>query len=512
MLTTEEAVEEVSALPQSEVDELRYKAQNSLYFLSVGILRYQDVNPFTHGEFCQFVQGKHYLCQNPDGSQKLRRLGLMPRGHLKSTLATVADSVRLALCDPDDARILIASETATLAEKFLLEIKGHFEGNQLLRALFPELLPPRFSGPGVQWSSTQATVNRKTKHKDPTWQAVGVGGALTGGHFTRIKCDDLIGFDAIRSPAKMAEAKQWVEYIEPFLISDYEDAIDYIGTRWSKNDLYSRVMDYYKDALAVFTRGAIENGERIFPTKHSWDKYRRIQEENPALWHAQYENNPLSSTNSDLAWDSVKRFFFSADGEWVLFHGGRWHLSQLDIVLTADPNSGSLTAPDEAAISVQGMSPDGQLFQLDTWSGRYDPTDYVDQIYLKARRWRVRVVGTEKAGQQNTRHYFERKCKENNWYVKTEDLNPAKRKKEDRIRFNLGPIIRSGNYFILASQTTLNQQGADFPDTLLIDLLDAAAYGPDLLRQPDKRTKQARKDRENLVKKLMSRRSSRTGY
>jgi hypothetical protein len=511
-MLVEEAVEEVSALPQSEVDELRQRARESLYFLSVGILGYPDVNPATHGEFCQFVQGDHYLCFNEDGSRKLRRLGLMPRGHLKSTIATVADSIRLALKNPDDARILIASETATLAEKFLLEIKSHFEKNQLLRMLFPEVLPPRFSGPGVQWSATQASLKRKSTHKDPTWQAVGVGGALTGAHFTRIKCDDLIGFEAIRSPAKMQEAKLWVEYVEPFLIDDYHDLIDYIGTRWSKNDLYARVMEYYKGALSVFTRGAIENGERIFPQKHSWEKYRRIQEENPALWHAQYENNPLSSTSNDLAWEAVRRFQFSKDGEWVLFHGGRWHLSELDVVVSTDTNSGSLTAPDEAAISVQGTSPEDHVFQLDTWNGRVDPTDFIDQIYLRARRWRARAVGTEKAGQQNTRHYFEKKCKENNYHVLVVDLEPRQRKKEDRIRFLLGPTIKSGRYFILPSQTTLNQQGADFPDTVLIDLLDAAAYGREMGRQPDRKTKEACKNRESLVKKLLARRSARTGY
>jgi hypothetical protein len=44
---------------------------------------------------------------------------------------------------------------------------------------------------------------------------IGVGGAITGFHFTRIKGDDLIGIEAARSPAKMKEAIDWTDNIEP---------------------------------------------------------------------------------------------------------------------------------------------------------------------------------------------------------------------------------------------------------------------------------------------------------
>lgn len=508
-MTNEEAVEEVSALPQSDIDELKEKCRTDLYFLALGVLGQgvseedQAISIGVHGQFCRLLEGE----------PKKRRLLLMPRGHLKSTIGTVADSVRLALADPNNARILIASETVTLAEKFLLEIKGHFEKNALLRSLFPELIPRRFSGPGVQWSSTMASINRTTGHREATWSAVGVGGSIIGSHFTRIKCDDLIGYEAMKSPAKMQDARNWVGYIEPLLTNVRQDSIDFIGTRWSRNDLYSYVMNYYGDALRVYTRSAIEDGAIILPQKYSWENYQRIQAENPALWFAQFVNNPIEHGQSDLAWGSVRRFKFSVDGEHVILDNGkRWHLGQLDIVLTADPNSGSLTAPDAAAISVQGMSPDDELIQLDSWGGRVDPTAFVDLIFEKALRWKVRAAGIEKAGQQNTAHYLKRKCRESSQYINVVDLEPKGRKKDDRIRFNLGPIIKSGSYFILPSQTALAKQGADFPDTELWDELDAAAYGPDILRKPDRFDKPAKKRRDDIMKKLLERRSVRTGY
>lgn len=497
----EEVVEELEGLGSQELTELRLAARKDLYFLCKGVLGWPDVSPATHGGFCRFIQG----------APKVRRLGLMPRAHLKSTIATVGDSIRLALDAPDEARILIASETSTLAEKFLGQIKGHFETNQVLRGLFPELLPTRFTGPGVTWRNDMATLKRNVTLDSPTWQAIGVGGAITGSHFTRIKCDDLIGFEAIRSPAAMANAKAWVDTIEPLLVNQNSNVIDFIGTRWSRNDLYAHIMEGYAEALAVFTRRAVENGEIIFPALHTWDEYARIQRINPAQWAAQYENNPLSSSKSDFPIDNILHYRFTHDEQKVVTpRGKRWDIELLDRVLTADPNSGSLVAPDAAAISVQAVSPDDEVFVLDSWSGRVSPSDFVDQIYNLARRWDVRVVGIEKAGQQNTDHYFGLKAEREGYRVRVEALNPRKRAKEDRVRAAIEPLIRSRLLHILPSQTTLRQQLGDFPDTILWDEVDALAYGPELWQKPERKAEIEK--RGSSINRLMAMRSRITGY
>lgn len=502
-----ELQEEVDGLSSEDHDELRAAAQTDLYFLCKGVLGWPDVNKATHGTFCRHIQN----------SPAKRRLGLMPRAHLKSTIATVGDGIRLALAEPDNARILIASETSTLAEKFLGQIKGHFENNKVLRSLFPELLPPRFSGPGVTWRADMATIQRNVTLDSPTWQVTGVGGSIVGSHFTRIKCDDLIGFDASRSPAAMAYAKAWVDAIEPLLVNQHSDVIDFIGTRWSRNDLYAHIMEGYGKALSVFTRRAIEDGQIIFPQLHTWDEYERIQRINPALWAAQYENNPLSQTQSDFPIGALRHFRFSADEQFVITEtlgdtpGKRYAIEHLDRVLTADPNSGRLVAPDAAAISVQGFSPDDEVFVLESWSGRVSPSDFVDQIYRLARRWDVRVVGIEQAGQQNTDHYFKLKAEREGYTVKLVPLKPGtKQSKEDRVRARLEPVIRSGLLHLLPSQSVLRQQLSEFPDTILWDEVDALAYGTDLWIKPERQ--EAIERRGDVMKKLLGMRSRITGY
>jgi hypothetical protein len=495
----------LSDMSDDELEWLREAGKNDLYVLAKGILGYPDINKATHGAYCRFIQTP------PDG--KLRSLGLMPRGHLKSTIATIADSIRVVLQDPDHARVLVANETSTLAKKFVSEIKGHWEKNELLRGLYPELVPRRWSGPGVSWSDEQASLVRGSAHKEPNWSAVGVGGASVGAHFTKIKCDDLIGFDASQSPAAMQYAISWNGNIESLLVDQHVDQIDWIGTRWAKNDLYSHLMREYGQDLAVFTRSAIEDGQIIFPEKHTWEEYRRLQENQPAIWASQYENAPRSQEKKDFNDAALRTFRLSDDGSSIT--GGfrneiRWRVDQLDICLLADPNSGDKNAPDTAAKVVVGVSPKDQVFALHASSGRPSASEFVDSIFELWKRWKPRVVGIEKAGQQNTLHYFEKKSKEEGINPRVVPLTHRNRNKIVRIRTALEPIITSGRLFLLPSQTTLRGQIVDFPDTLLIDEVDVLSYGPEVWKQPLDRV--SVEEAKVNIDALLANRNPRTGY
>jgi hypothetical protein len=500
-----ERKEELASLSSEDIEFLRDAATNSLYILSKGILGYPDVNPGVHKDFCEAISR----------SEKKRRLWLMPRAHLKSTIKTIAHPIQLVLQDPEYTRVLINSETATQAQKFLSEIKHHWEKNELLRALFPELVPERLTGPGSDWSQARATLRREAVHREAHWQAIGVGGAITGGHFSHINNDDLIGLEAYRSPAKMQMTKDWNDTIEPLLINQHRDFIDWVGTRWGPNDLYQHVMTFYGDDISVYTRSAIENGEIIFPELHTWEEYERLQTQNPALWFSQYENNPIAGGAQDLAFDAIQPYYLTPDYQEVvkkLPDGSeeRWQVSQLDRVITVDPNSGSPVAPDMAAIMVVAQAPNEDIFTLENWSDRSNPDQFVKKIFSLARKWRPRLVGIEKAGQQNTLFYFEKLCREEQFHVRTVPLEPKGRDKEERIRYYTQPTIASGKLHMLPSQTILRQQIKDFPNNLLVDELDAFAYAFELLVKPSKAESRLRS--HGVLRRLLHTRNHRTGY
>lgn len=504
-LSLNETMEEVTAASDSQVAYLRQMARTNLYFMSKGVLGYKQVNERVHGAFCRFFES----------CEKLRRMGLMPRSHLKTSIATIADSIRLGISDPEDTRLLILNEGATGSVKILSEIRGHFERNKMLRHLFPDIVPDRFVGPGVVWSGEFANLKRNSVYKEPTYTAAGVGTALVGGHYTRIKADDLVGFEALQSPAVMQATIAFYKTIEPLLSNQNVDIIDIIGTRWALHDLYSFIMEFYGTRLAVFVREAIENGEIIFPEMHTMEEYATLMKEAPLTWYAQYANNPLAGGATDFPQGAVQEYRFSLDGRRVILYlqSGKtkeFFLAELDRVILCDPNSGERTAPDEAAMVVTGVTPDDEVLTLDDFSGRPTPSEYVDLIFEKAKRWDTRVAGIEQVAAQSTKHYFEKKAEQEGFSVRVEPLKPRNREKLTRIRKAVEPVLKSRRLFCLTTQSKLRGQLDRFPQLSEFGLIDCLGYGPEVWRKGMRQTDLD--EQEELVSKIVDKRDPLTGY
>lgn len=522
-----ELIEEVRSGSMKE--KLRARAKKDRYFLARGVLGYEDVNPYTHGPLCRAL----------DDRSKRRRMYLMHRGSLKTTVATISDSIGDALEDPDHTRILILNEVEQNAIGFLSEIKGQFEYNDLLRELFSELLPAKFGGPGSRWSTNQACLNRSTSYKEWTWSAAGVGSAKTGNHYTKIKCDDLIGFDARESAAAMRYAIAYAKSMEPLLIDMDENFIDFVGTRWAIHDLYRAMLDAYGSDMAYFAREDIERvpdlpehvlrdagfkfndpeeviGKMlpIFPKKFSLKMLHRLSVIDPILYFSQYKNNPIADGIKDFDATMLRWFDFDSVGN-IVYRDDRgfiqrWTRDQLDVVMIADPNSGELTAKDFPAIGVVAISPKDQLFAFDMWSRRCGPDVFVDTIFDMWQRWQPRVLGIEKAGQQTTAFYFKKKAKELGVYIHVENVTPRNRHKPERIRKALQPTINQGRMYVRKSQTTLRHQIQYHPDLDNDDEIDCVAYSTELLRTPQSRREQEEED--EAVAKVLRHRSKLTGY
>jgi hypothetical protein len=526
----EELVEEVKGMPESLKDKLRQRCFTDRYFLASGVLGYADVNPYTHGPYIRALEDK----------SKKRRMFLMHRGSLKSTLGTIVDSVAEALADPDDCRILIVNEVEENAIGFLSEIKAHFENNELLHELFPELIPKRFGGPGSRWSTHKACLPRKTAYKEWTWRAVGVGSAIVSQHYTRIKFDDVIGFEARQSPAAMKYATDYVKAIESQLVNMDEDIVDWNGTRWAIFDVYREVLNMYREDIAYFAREDIEmvpmdasddlllmagfkgdldkirgTLQPIFPRKFSLKALHRLSIIDPVLYYAQYKNNPIADGIKDFNADKIGWFDFDYNGN-VVYRDRetgilrRWPREQLDIVMACDPNSGELTATDLPSIVVSARSPEDQIFVFDNWARRVLPDAYTERIYDMWEQWHPRVVGIEKAGQQTVNFYFKKLARDRKQYINVVELKPKNRDKKVRIRRGLAGIINTGNLYLRKGQTALQHQVRFHPDLDNDDDIDALEYTTELHIKPDSQ-EEAEKEKE-AVNKVMASRNKVSGY
>lgn len=471
---TGEQQEKLEELSSDDLAHMREKAQTDLYFLAKAILGYNQVCESAHGALCAFMV-----------REKLnRRMVLMPRGHLKTTLCTISDSIRLSLCDPN-TRILIQNEVFENASDMLTELKKHWEQGDMLRTLFPELVPPRFSGPGTDWAKESASIVRQRNSKESTYTAAGSGGSPQSKHFEHIKNDDLIGEDHKESEAKMKRALRWADAMVPLLDSP-RDQLDYYGTRKTMVDVYTHVMELFGDKIAVFIREPIEHDLPIFPEKYPIEELIRIMTTTPEVWAHDFMNNPIGRGGLDWGKGLLRTYQWHEAKNGVYFEHhltGKlsfWDRRELQITITVDPNSGKLLAPDKAAVVVHGVSPHEQIFVLDSWSGRVSPDGLIDAIFELACKWKPSLVGIENAGQQNTMYYFEKRCTEERRHFTLKPLQHFNQDKEYRIRTALDSPLKARRLYVLASQLTLIGQIQLFPQLAAHnwDELDALAYGP----------------------------------
>ena len=153
-------------------------AQASAYFMGKVVIGFQDLDPNCHGLMSRWIE-----------RPTTRKLGLAPRAHLKSSLWTISDTLRL-ICQNPNRRILLINEVELNAVHWLAKIASVVERRPLFRWLFPEVIPL----PGTtRWSATELEFERSEWFPECTIEAIGVGGASTSRHYTQIKEDDLVG-------------------------------------------------------------------------------------------------------------------------------------------------------------------------------------------------------------------------------------------------------------------------------------------------------------------------------
>ncbi len=146
-----------------------------------------------------------------------------PRDHGKSEIFCLAYPLR-RICEDPNVRILIVQKTATEAEKTLQVIKTELEKNLALKryyaAHWKETVGQRdiSNATGAvdregrkesAWQQRRIYCKRSRVGKDPTVEAVGVGGAITGGHFDVIILDDVEDEENTKTPERLKSLREW---------------------------------------------------------------------------------------------------------------------------------------------------------------------------------------------------------------------------------------------------------------------------------------------------------------
>lgn len=458
--------ETIAKLPSDIRADLAERGRRDLFFFGKAILRYSDMSPSCHMPLTIFAQ------ENPAQF----KLMLMPRDHFKSSAVTIAGNLQKAVTDPNQ-RILLVNESSTNAERFLSAIRQHCESNRIFRTLYSDIIPKDTRK--VKWNDQELVFNRQWIGPEPTFDTIGMTGSMTSRHFTHICIDDPISKEAIKSEKVMQDSIDRLKDLTTLLVRPEQDTIWVIGTRWALFDVYTWLEKKFGSQLKRFVRGAIEDGQPIFPERFSLEGLalmRSTMEE--YMFSCLMMNNPRNADVQDLNVDDLKFWRWKEDEtriELITKDGTveeEHRFDSLDVYVTVDLAPAERATSDRNAVVTCAITPTGRAVVLDAWGARCTPLQVIEKLFELKKRFNPRVFGIEGVAYQKAFKYFlKQEAERRGVYFRIEELK-AVGKKEIRVR-GLQPVMAVGRMYLLPTQMLLRQEMADFPLGEHDDVVDA---------------------------------------
>jgi hypothetical protein len=236
-----------------------------------------------HRELAEFLTAPQVL----ESEENRRRLILMPRGHLKSTVSSVLYSLWRIYRNPN-IRILVGTNIKRLGRGFIRELRQYFENSELQQKVWnkrPHVagnLVPAISAADRRkrnsqrnndftgeedinfaddtkliWSMEALQVLRTEILKEPTVMIASVGTTVTGDHYDLLILDDVVDFDNSATENKADAILDWTRDLESVLDPRQKVEFD-IGPN-------TRLVDYVGDEAVIL-------GTRYF----EWDYYQYL--------------------------------------------------------------------------------------------------------------------------------------------------------------------------------------------------------------------------------------------
>jgi hypothetical protein len=528
-------------IQESDSHELKIRKMriNSLgrlfYFIKVA-LRRKRLDETLHGPWCDSLERDH-----------IKDLYEYPRDHFKTTICSEglpmwrslpftsqdeADFRALSYSDDfirfmkrmhrQNSRNLLVAENITNAAKLGRRISGHYESTAIFRVLFPDILPDT----SCTWSN-YSLHHKRTPNSEPhgegTYDFLGVGGALQSRHYDGLIIqDDLVGRKAVESVSVMEKTIDYHQLVVgAFEVPDeatHENDEFVVGNRWSYNDLNSHIREK-EPWFKVVSHGALggccknhPSDTPIFPKEFSFEKLMKLKQR-LGTYHfsCQYLNNPAAPENADFHEEDLNYFSIEETTDaggykrYINYEVSRDGLvrkripfNYLRLGLAVDPNHSGNAGLGRCrhAIVVLGLSPEGNYHLVDCWAKGCGYDEFYNKVFEMAEKWSLRKIGMESiAAQKYIGHHIQQmslwrggtplKILELKGEVEGPD-GELTRKKEWRIRNVLAPIFESGRFFTQRRFQDFFGEFSTFPKGRFVDILDAMAYIPGMLKTPQR--------------------------
>ena len=188
------------------------------------------------------------MVYEPASSKRL--LLNVPPEHAKSTVITVNYCVYRIAMDPN-IKITIVSKTQERAKEYLYSIKQRLSHERWAKMQSVYGSAGGWKEDADTWKADRIYLSRDSTEKDPTVQALGVGGQITGARSNLIILDDVV------TTSNAHEWEKQLLWLQRDVVTRLGDSgkLLIVGTRIASNDLYREIRnpDHWTGGKTPFT-------------------------------------------------------------------------------------------------------------------------------------------------------------------------------------------------------------------------------------------------------------------
>lgn len=466
----------------------RLLCKKDLFYLAKEVLGYSDLTEGFHKPITDTLT--HYWDK--------WQFHLHPRGHFKSTVITVAETIKDILNNPNET-ILITNAVLSNSQAFLREIRSHFIQNEKFRNLFPEYCPQKSSEEGNSESFT-TPARSQTWIREATVEISSIDKGVVSRHYSKIIFDDVVNNLNVSTPEQRIKVvngfKEYLSLLNP------GGRLRIVGTRWHYYDLYGYILDEIKKArkagkdspFYMFkTQALMPDSEGnltvpAFPERFNMkvlDELRAIQ--GNYIFSCQYMNDPQPEEDKIFSRKDIR--FINKP----YFDEG----TNLFFFSSTDPSVSEGERSDPSVILTIAVNSYKEIFIVNIVRQWVNPDQFIDSILEEAKEYRPLKFGFEAIAFQKTLKFFlEKEKMKRKQYINIVEVKRSSRaSKAERIK-RIQPYLKAGQVFLCADPDNLTEAQEElleeldtFPYGRYDDILDALADAIEIHHAPSTRAK-----------------------
>jgi len=478
----------------SDDQTLKEKYKSSTYLLGKDLLGFKDLTLGFH---------YRYICSKLDEPRRTRiRLWLLPRGHFKTTLCTITQSISLQLNTPS-IRIAIVSGVLPNAKSMVTAIGIPYLSNKRFRTFFPEYCPIKPLAPETKWTESQIEVPNRGGRPvmESTFEAFGADSTLTSRHYDHLIIDDLVTRENSMTRDQLDKTKDFYKALFPLRDSP-NTPIDIVGTRWDDYDLYGELEDD-PDIEVIKVPAINAKGESAFPERYSLEELMNIKmgaKMGSYLFSCLYMLNPIPSEDAIFKPNYFSKYF--------RINPDRTELTRDDGVVVPVGNcymaiDGATEEGknDYSAITVGFLSHDDYLYIVETFHKQVDPVDFLDKMEELYNKWEcIKFAGQKSMVEKMLMSFLRKKLRDGKRYMSFEPLGKNTGQNKEFLIKQLQPWYEGGWVWHNENMRggALEEELLRFPKARHDDLADSTQMLLEIIRPSGKKAVKESYDRNSI--------------